>query len=54
MHKETPRDFMKSLSPMGTVASVQQIADAVLYLSEAEHVTGETLNVGGGAQRGHW
>lgn len=54
MHKDTPRDFMKSLSPMGTVATVQQIADAVLYLSEAEHVTGETLNVGGGAQRGHW
>jgi NAD(P)-dependent dehydrogenase (short-subunit alcohol dehydrogenase family) len=54
MHKETPRDFMKSLSPMGTVATVQQIADAVVYLSEAEHVTGETLNVGGGAQRGHW
>ena len=54
MHKETPRDFMASLSPMGNVATPQQIADAVLYLTEAEHVTGETLNVGGGAQRGHW
>jgi len=54
MHKETPRDFMKSLSPMGTYATTEQIADAVLYLTEATHVTGETLNVGGGAQRGHW
>ncbi|TFW29047.1 SDR family NAD(P)-dependent oxidoreductase [Duganella callida] len=54
MHKETPRDFMKSLSPMGSYATTRQIADAVVYLTEAEHVTGETLNVGGGAQRGHW
>ena len=54
MHKDTPRDFMKSLSPMGTFATTQQIADAVVYLTEASHVTGETLNVGGGAQHGRW
>jgi NAD(P)-dependent dehydrogenase (short-subunit alcohol dehydrogenase family) len=54
MHKETPRDFMKSLSPMGNYASAQQIADAVVFLTEAEHITGETVNVGGGSQRGKW
>ncbi|GGC90775.1 SDR family NAD(P)-dependent oxidoreductase [Undibacterium terreum] len=54
LHKDTPRDFMKSLSPMGTIATTQQIADAVLYLTEATQVTGETLNVGGGAQHGRW
>jgi NAD(P)-dependent dehydrogenase (short-subunit alcohol dehydrogenase family) len=54
LHKDTPRDFMKSLAPMGTIATTQQIADAVVYLTEAEQVTGEILNVGGGAQRGRW
>ena len=54
MHKETPRDFMKSLSPMGKFATVQQIADAVIFLTESEHITGETINVGGGSQQGRW
>jgi len=54
LHKDTPRDFMKTLAPNGKIATAQQIADAVVYLTEAEQVTGETLNVGGGSQRGRW
>jgi NAD(P)-dependent dehydrogenase (short-subunit alcohol dehydrogenase family) len=54
LHKDTPKDFMKSLAPMGTISTAQQVADAVVYLTEAVQVTGETLHVGGGAQHGRW
>jgi len=45
---------MKQLSPMGRVSTVKDIADAVLYLTEAQTVTGEVLHVDGGAHRGKW
>ncbi len=54
MHKTTPEDVMKKLSPMGRVSTVKDIADAVLYLTEAQTVTGEVLHVDGGAHRGKW
>jgi NAD(P)-dependent dehydrogenase (short-subunit alcohol dehydrogenase family) len=54
LHKNTPADVMKELSPMGRVSTVSEIADAVLYLTEAKSVTGEVLHVDGGAHRGKW
>ena len=54
LHEKTPRDFMKSLSPMGTVTDGKDVADAVIYLTEARHVTGEVLHVDGGAHSGKW
>ncbi|MGO4378235.1 SDR family NAD(P)-dependent oxidoreductase [Pseudoduganella sp. RAF53_2] len=54
LHANTPRDFMKSLAPLGTISSPQEIADAVVYLTEAKNVTGEILNVDGGAHNGKW
>jgi NAD(P)-dependent dehydrogenase (short-subunit alcohol dehydrogenase family) len=54
LHVKTPKDFMKSLSPMGTIADVKDIADAVIYLTEAHQVTGEVLHVDGGAHVGRW
>jgi NAD(P)-dependent dehydrogenase (short-subunit alcohol dehydrogenase family) len=54
MHKETSRDFMKTLSPLGTIPVAKDIAEAVLYLTEAHHVTGEVLHVDGGAHTGRW
>jgi NAD(P)-dependent dehydrogenase (short-subunit alcohol dehydrogenase family) len=54
LHRETPRDFMKSLSPLGTITEAEDIAEAVLYLTEAHHVTGEVLHVDGGAHAGRW
>jgi NAD(P)-dependent dehydrogenase (short-subunit alcohol dehydrogenase family) len=54
LHKKTPKDFMKSLSPMGTIADAKEIAEAVVYLAEAQHVTGEVLHVDGGAHVGRW
>jgi NAD(P)-dependent dehydrogenase (short-subunit alcohol dehydrogenase family) len=54
LHKSNPKDFMKSLSPMGTIAEAKDIAEAVVYLTEASHVTGEVLHVDGGAHAGRW
>ena len=54
LHKDHPRDFLKTLSPMGTLSEVKDIADAVVYLIEARYVTGEVLHVDGGAHVGRW
>jgi NAD(P)-dependent dehydrogenase (short-subunit alcohol dehydrogenase family) len=54
MHRNNPVAFLKSLSPMGRIADVQDIVDAVLYLTEARVVTGEVLHVDGGAHVGRW
>ena len=45
---------MASLSPMGRPSTVKEIADAVMYLTEADTVTGDILYVDGGAHFGHW
>ena len=54
LHKDNPKDFLKSLSPMGQISSVEDIADAVVYLTEAKQVTGEVLHVDGGSHSGKW
>jgi NAD(P)-dependent dehydrogenase (short-subunit alcohol dehydrogenase family) len=54
MHRETPKEQMESLSPMGRPSTVKDITDAVLYLTDAETVTGNTLYVDGGAHFGRW
>jgi NAD(P)-dependent dehydrogenase (short-subunit alcohol dehydrogenase family) len=54
LHRNTPKDAMNSLSPMGRFSTVKDIADAVLYLTDATTVTGDTLYVDGGAHFGRW
>ena len=54
LHKNSPKDFLRTLSPMGTISEVCDIVDAVLYLTEAHQVTGEVLHVDGGAHSGKW
>jgi NAD(P)-dependent dehydrogenase (short-subunit alcohol dehydrogenase family) len=54
MHENDPKEFLKSLSPLGRISDAQDIADAVLYLTEARQVTGEVLHVDGGAHVGKW
>jgi NAD(P)-dependent dehydrogenase (short-subunit alcohol dehydrogenase family) len=54
LHEKTSKDFMRSLSPMGTITEAKDIAEAVIYLTEARHVTGEVLHVDGGAHAGRW
>jgi len=54
LHKNNPKDFLKTLSPMGTISDVKDIVEAVIYLTEARQVTGEVLHVDGGAHSGKW
>ena len=54
LHKNSPKDFLRTLSPMGTISEVCDIVDAVLYLTDARQVTGEVLHVDGGAHSGKW
>ena len=54
LHAENPKDFLKTLSPMGSIATVAEIAAAVVYLTEARQITGEVLHVDGGMHSGKW
>ena len=54
LHKNDPKEALRSISPMGVISSVQDIVDAVIYLTEAHTVTGEILSVDGGAHSGCW
>jgi len=54
LHKNNPKEFLKTLSPMGTISDVSDIVDAVVYLTESRQVTGEVLHVDGGAHSGKW
>jgi NAD(P)-dependent dehydrogenase (short-subunit alcohol dehydrogenase family) len=54
LHKDNPKDFLKTLSPMNSISSAQEIVDAVVFLTEAPHITGEVLHVDGGAHLGKW
>ncbi|HUL41119.1 MAG TPA: SDR family oxidoreductase [Burkholderiales bacterium] len=54
LHKNDPKDSLKKLQPMGKIADVKDVLDAVLYLAQADQVTGEVLHVDGGAHAGRW
>lgn len=54
MHATDSKDLLKSLSPMGQISDVADIVDAIVYLTEARHVTGEVLHVDAGAHIGKW
>jgi NAD(P)-dependent dehydrogenase (short-subunit alcohol dehydrogenase family) len=54
LHDKESEDSLKTLSPMGTISSVEDIASAIVYLTEARHITGEVLHVDGGAHLGKW
>jgi NAD(P)-dependent dehydrogenase (short-subunit alcohol dehydrogenase family) len=54
LHKDSPKDFLRTLSPMGTITDPKEIARAVLFLTESPTVTGEVLHVDGGSHVGRW
>ena len=54
MHKNDPKDFLRTLQPMGQIARVNDVIDAVVYLAHAGQVTGEVLHVDGGSHAGRW
>ena len=54
LHKDDPKDSLKTFQPMGKIVEVKDVVDAVLYLVNAGQVTGEILRVDGGAHAGRW
>src|SRR6266853_4643976 len=54
LHSDHSNDVLKTLSPMGTISTVEEIASAAVYLTEARQITGEVLRVDGGAHVGKW
>lgn len=54
LHKNDPKDALTPRQPMGKIAEVKDIVDAVLYLAQADQITGEVLHVDGGAHAGCW
>jgi NAD(P)-dependent dehydrogenase (short-subunit alcohol dehydrogenase family) len=54
LQKNSPKEFLRTLSPLGRISDSKDIAEAVFYLTEASHVTGEVLHVDGGAHLGRW
>jgi NAD(P)-dependent dehydrogenase (short-subunit alcohol dehydrogenase family) len=54
MHKDEPKDVLKTFQPMGKIVEIKDIVEAVLYLAEAGQITGEVLHVDGGAHAGRW
>ena len=54
MHAADPKDCSRNLSPMGMISDVGDIVEAIVYLTDARHVTGEVLHVDAGAHNGKW
>ncbi|MBF8164658.1 SDR family NAD(P)-dependent oxidoreductase [Ectopseudomonas hydrolytica] len=54
MHDPATRDFLNGLQPTGRIGQVSEIADAVLYLANADFTTGVVLPVDGGMSVGKW
>ena len=54
LNRDTPKDVMEGLSPMGRPSTVKDITDAVIYLTDAATVTGDILYVDGGSHCGRW
>jgi NAD(P)-dependent dehydrogenase (short-subunit alcohol dehydrogenase family) len=54
MHANDSKELLESLSPMGKIPSVDDLVEAILYLTEARYVTGEVLHVDAGAHNGKW
>jgi len=54
LQKGATRESLSARNLMGTVSDPKDIADAVVYLAEATHVTGEVLHVDDGAHVGRW
>lgn len=54
MHPSENHGFLSALAPAGRIATVREIADAVLYLTSAGFTSGVVLAVDGGASAGTW
>lgn len=54
LHQDLSRGAMEGESPMGRPSTVEDITNAVMYLTDAPGVTGDILYVDGGSHLGRW
>jgi NAD(P)-dependent dehydrogenase (short-subunit alcohol dehydrogenase family) len=54
LHKGASKESFNNRTPMGTISEAKDIAEAVVYLAEANHITGQVLYVDDGAHVGRW
>jgi NAD(P)-dependent dehydrogenase (short-subunit alcohol dehydrogenase family) len=52
LHSPDKHAFLSTLNPLGRVGDVDQIVDAVLYLTDSNFTTGAIITVDGGAAAG--
>jgi NAD(P)-dependent dehydrogenase (short-subunit alcohol dehydrogenase family) len=54
LQKGATKASLEARNPMGTISEPKDIAEAVVFLAEASHITGEVLHVDDGAHVGRW
>lgn len=54
MHANSPKDVLATFSPINGISTVDEIVDAVIFVTEAPRITGESVRVDGGAHLGKW
>ncbi len=54
MYDPSSHGFLSNLAPAGRIGTVEEIAEAVLYLAGADFTTGVILPVDGGMSTGKW
>ncbi|HJV22063.1 MAG TPA: SDR family oxidoreductase [Holophagaceae bacterium] len=54
MYGPEAHGFLRGLQPVGRMGRVEDVVDAVMYLTDAPFVTGEILHVDGAMTAGRW
>jgi NAD(P)-dependent dehydrogenase (short-subunit alcohol dehydrogenase family) len=54
LHGGDSPEVLKSMQPLGRIGAVKDVVDAVLYLTDADYVTGVVVPVDGGVTAGKW
>jgi NAD(P)-dependent dehydrogenase (short-subunit alcohol dehydrogenase family) len=54
LHANDPKEDLKKQSPMRSISTAEDVASAVVFLTEARQITGEVVHVDGGAHVGKW
>jgi NAD(P)-dependent dehydrogenase (short-subunit alcohol dehydrogenase family) len=54
IHAKDPAESLKRQTPMHQISQIEDVVEAIVYLTEARYVTGEVLHVDAGAHIGKW
>jgi NAD(P)-dependent dehydrogenase (short-subunit alcohol dehydrogenase family) len=54
MHPPEAHEFLKGLHPVDRIGQMNEVIDAVLFLTDVTFTTGEVLHIDGGAHADRW